>query len=683
MEHANMLCPNCGNVLPASARFCGSCGAALEPPASDATSITVFISYSRDDSHFVGRLRDDLQKTGIQPWIDQTGIMPGTVDWEDALREAIRSSQAVLLIASPHSRKSRYVKDELRIAEYYQLPVFPIWAEGQEWIESIPLGLGGMQYIDARADAYATALQEMAASLGRVAAQTMDETERLRRTSLLAEPRNPYKGLRAFRSEDSHDFFGRDKLVAELAQALQASLDAEHQPGQAARLLAVVGPSGSGKSSVVMAGLLPALQQGAIPGSEQWVYLDPIVPSAHPLESLAQVLWKRLPDKALRAIREDLEGDSAEDTLHTLTSLLPRRADARVVVLLDQFEELFTQTIDEHERRHFIDLLTTAVSEPYGPVIVLLTLRADFYDRPMQYPELGRLIQSCHRSVLPMDVEDMRSVIERPAALPDVQVTFEGALVGDLLFEIRGQVGGLPLLQFTLDQLFQRRSGHRLTLAAYQEIGGVRGALAKHAEATYTDLPSDAHRAMARALFLRLIDPGATEQDTTRRRAALKELALADAAQTKIMQETANIFVAAHLLVTDDIGGVTTIEVGHEALIREWPRLTDWLHEARDDIRLQRRISSEATEWALQQQPADMLYRGVVLDEAIAWAARSTPNADEAAFIQASIDERERQREFTRQQERAELEQQKREAAMQRQLVRRQRYVIGGVGAAS
>ena len=115
---------------------------------------------------FVSRLAADLQQAGIKPWIDQTGITPGTMDWEDALREAIRNSQAVLLIASPHSRKSRYVKDELRIAEYYQLPIFPIWAEGQEYIDSIPLGLGGTQYIDARAEAYAAALLEMVASLG-------------------------------------------------------------------------------------------------------------------------------------------------------------------------------------------------------------------------------------------------------------------------------------------------------------------------------------------------------------------------------------------------------------------------------------------------------------------------------------------------------------------------------------
>jgi energy-coupling factor transporter ATP-binding protein EcfA2 len=703
----SIRCPHCGDVVPAYARFCGNCGQVIgqSPPPTPSLDtqgssgagqqgplpgknapLTVFISYSRDDSNFVRRLTADLQKEGIEPWVDQAGITPGTVDWEDALREAIRNAQALLLIASPHSRKSRYVKDELRIAEYYQLPVFPIWAEGKQWIESIPLGHGGMQYIDARHEAYAVGFKQVVVSLRGLARQARAEIGRRERRSSeleLVEPRNPYKGLRPFRLEDSQDFFGRTKLVNELVQALKQSLDAANQQGPAARLLAVVGPSGSGKSSVVMAGLLPKLQQGALPGSDQWVYLDPIVPNTHPLASLAGVLWKRFPEKTLQAIQQDLEGDSAEDTLHRLTSLLPKRPDARVVVLLDQFEELFTQTIDERERRHFIDLLVTAATEPHGPVIVLLTLRADFYDRPMQYPELARLIQAHQRSVLPMDVEDMRSVIEGPAALPDVQVDFEGALVGDLLFEIRGQVGGLPLLQFTLDQLFQRRQGHLLTRAAYNEIGGVRGALAKHAESTYTELPSDVHRAMARVLFQRLIDPGATEQDTVRRRAALKELDLPDAAQTKIMQDTRDAFVAAHLLVTDEIGGVTTIEVSHEALIREWPRLADWLYEARDDIRLQRRIDNETAEWVRQQKPADMLYRGTVLDEAIVWAERSTPNAEEMAFIQASIEDRERQREAVRQQERAELEQQKREAALLRQSVRRRRYVIGWMGVAS
>src|SRR5262249_28673048 len=161
--------------------------------------------------------------------------------------------------------------------------------------------------------------------------------------------------------------------------------------------------------------------------------------------------------------------------------------------------------------------------------------------------------------------------IKGPAALPDVLLSFEGNLVGDLLYEVRGQIGALPLLQFTLDQLFERRKDHLLTQQAYEAIGGVKGALSKHAEETYLALPSEKHRELARTLFLRLIDPGVTEQDTTRRRAMLTEMIFADPEQTRLMQETLDVFVKARLLTTNVNGDTeTTIEVSHEALIREW-----------------------------------------------------------------------------------------------------------------
>jgi hypothetical protein len=216
-------------------------------------------------------------------------------------------------------------------------------------------------------------------------------------------------------------------------------------------------------------------------------------------------------------------------------------------------------------------------------------------------------------------------------------LTFEGDLVGDLLFEVQGQVGALPLLQFTLDQLFQQRSGSQLTLNAYRELGGVKGALAKQAEKTYTELPSDEHRKLARALFVRLIDPGASEQDTTRRRAALSEFTLADATSTRLMQETIDAFIAVRLLTTNEIAGTNTIEVSHEALIREWPRLAGWLREARVDIPLQQTISQDTTEWEQRKKPADRLYRGSQLKEAQAWARRNTPSGNEVAFLRASV----------------------------------------------
>jgi hypothetical protein len=279
----------------------------------------------------------------------------------------------------------------------------------------------------------------------------------------------------------------------------------------------------------------------------------------------------------------------------------------------------------------------TAITEPHGPVIVLLTLRADFYDRPMRYPLLHQLMQAHQTSVLPMAIRDLREVIEKPAALPDVRLTFEGNLVGDLLFEVQEQVGALPLLQFTLDQLFQRRSGRQLTLSAYREIGGVKGALTKQAEKTYTELPSKEHRRLSHALFVRLIDPGATEQDTTRRRAALSEFSLPEPSQTRLLQEVADAFIKARLLTTNEIAGTTTIEVSHEALIREWPRLAGWLREARDDIRLQQTISKGAANWEQRKRLGDRLYRGSQLKEAQAWDRRNTPSGNEVAFLRASV----------------------------------------------
>ena len=304
-------------------------------------------------------------------------------------------------------------------------------------------------------------------------------------------------------------------------------------------------------------------------------------------------------------------------------------------------EELFTLTTSEDERRQFVDLLINAITEPGGPVVLILTLRADFSDRPMQYPELYRLIDAHHSPVLPMELDDLRSAIEQPAALPDVQLTFEGDLVGDLLFEIRGQTGALPLLQFTLDQLFQRRSGHQLTLQSYREIGGVKGALSQHAEETYQALPSDEHRQVARDVFLRLIKPGTTEQDTTRRRAARSEFEQADSKQTQQMQETLEAFIRARLLTTtNQISGKTTIEVSHEALIREWKRLAEWLREARDDILFQQSLSEDSAEWEQRKRPGGWLYRGVQLKEALTWARRNRPSEQEAAFLRASAAQR-------------------------------------------
>jgi Novel STAND NTPase 1/TIR domain/Chlamydia polymorphic membrane protein (Chlamydia_PMP) repeat len=658
-------CPDCGSPLPAQAQSCSSCrwkpALATEQPSGDNGAkqpdlplpgqltamqqaspaspggANVFLSYSRKDHDFMLHLQTDLRAQGINIWVDSEDLKPGTPDWEEALRNAIRNVHAIVLIASPNSRQSLIVKDELQLATMYKRTIYPFWIAGQEWMEVIPLGLGSTQYIDARGASFASGVQQLVAELHMLPTRRSDLfVESSGRLEPLFEPRNPYKGLRAFGEQDAQEFFGRDKLIAELLDGLKESLAGETEGTTGTRLVAVMGPSGSGKSSVMLAGLLPSLQQdGMLLGSEHWAYLGPMTPHAHPLEKLLEVLAPQLPDRSHKTIREDLQDDTGWG-LHLLVRGIVKQPEKRVVLLIDQFEELFTLTTDEREQRLFVDQLLTAVTEPGGPLIVLLTLRSDFYDRLSQYPELARLIKDHHHLVLPMELEDLRAVIEKPAALPNVQMSFEGPLVGDLLFEVQGQPGALPLLQFALDQLFQRRSGHQLTLTAYQAIGGVRRALSQQAEAIYAALPSDEHRRLARALFVRLIDPGATEQDTTRRRATLGELILPSPKQTELMRQTVDAFIAKRLLVADETAGTTRIEVSHEALIREWPRLGEWMREARKDIRLQQAISAAVANWEQHGKPADRLYRGSQLKEAEAWATRNSPSSNEVAFLRTS-----------------------------------------------
>ena len=600
----------------------------------------IFLSAPPSKASFVARLQADLQIWGISCLNEQKNLASTIFDPESA-GDVVREASAIVVVVSSQTRSSRMVQNHLHQAAMYQQRIICFWIEGED-IATLLLESWGQQVIidviDARDRGYYSALDELVTCLKKaVASPTQERLLPARRLSW--EPRNPYKGLRAFTQDDADDFFGRDALVSEMVETVREMLTVMLPTMAGTRLLAVLGPSGSGKSSVVMAGLLPRLQKDALPGSANWIYLKPVVPGVHPLEALALAFALHMPQSSLKTVCEDLQGDSTRG-LHLLAQKLVSQLDGRVVLLVDQFEEVFSNMVSEQERRQFIDLLVTAATEPAGPAIVLLTLRADYADRPMLYPVLSRLIEAHSISVLPMDLLDLRAVIEKPAALPRVQLEFEGNLVGDLLFETQKQAGALPLLSFTLELLFQLREGHVLTTQAYKHIGGVKGALATWAEQTYSSLPGDEYRTRARMVFLRLIDPGISEQDTTRRRAARSEFELSDSHETRLLGEIIDAFVTARLLTASDVAGVTTIEVSHEALIREWSRLTTWLREARDDIHLQQVISQDAAAWQRRKRSADRLYRGSQLKEARIWAKRNMPSEQEMAFLRAGPDDR-------------------------------------------
>lgn len=494
----------------------------------------VFFSYSREDQRYVDLVREQLDAHHVSYWVDRRDIPAGTPDWTDAIRKAIRSSRVCVVIASPHFVESQFAQDELAIAKMHKRAIIPLWVDGEEWLECVPLGYGRIQYIDAHAQQFHQAITTLLQNIQRwsetdevprstptgslkelvandkpippladtkpepsvanggasltspppsppnlVANQAPSETPTLivlRPTPSTAhpviatpyEPRNPYKGLRSFELQDAGDFFGRSALIEELVNAVRECLA---QYISTARLLAVVGPSGSGKSSVVMAGLLPLLQRGnlgggILGGSDQWAYVDPVVPGSSPINNLALAIQRNLPTANINEIRNELIDPSGRGFARLLHRFA-QRPGQRVVFVIDQFEEIFTQTSSQQERRQWIDFLVFAATDSRSNALVILTFRSDFYGQLGSVPPLAQLIESHQKIVPAMNVEDLREIIEKPAELPDTQLVFDDDLVGDLLFEIQGEEGALPLLEFTLARLYEQRSGHRLTREAY------------------------------------------------------------------------------------------------------------------------------------------------------------------------------------------------------------------------
>jgi len=642
----------------------------------------LFVSSAPEDAEHVSHLTDELAARGFSFWSEQNGNRPDPPHGDEALQRAIRASSALLLIASPHARSARSVKAALNIAQIYQRPVYPVWIHGETWMEALPPGWEGPAGIDARGEHYPDAFQTLVKELRLLQDSSSTQLETPPSLSDLSQySRNPYKGLRSFQREDAGDFFGREQCIDVLAHALRETLlIAQSAP----RFLAVIGPRGSGKSSVVMAGLLPQLQQGRLPHSHEWIYLKRMIPGQQPLESLAFALSEHFPGRSLTSIQEELEDirglhklattlversdiDEQEDSpgfrrfaatqvgrrdtdelggspfFGSPTSALLERKDTHVLLFIDQFEELFTRTRTEEERRHFLDLLVTAMTEPQGPVVVLLALRADFYDRPLHYPTLGKVIEAHHQAILPMTLQELRAAIEKPAHLPDVHLHFEDNLVGDLLVDAQGQAEALPLLQFTLAQLFERRDDGHLTHHAYQQVGGVGGALANQAESTYLSLPSQEHQRWAQALFLRLIDAGAADRYASCHCVPISELTLIDPRETAILEMVWNTFTEKGVLATGTVMGIPTIEVGHAALIGVWERLQKWVQEAQEDTSLHGRIGKDVTEWIRMGKPVDRLYNGEQLAQAQRWRTRTIPSRDEDTFLQASIQQRHRE----------------------------------------
>src|SRR5215216_1371687 len=437
----------------------------------------------------------------------------------------------------------------------------------------------------------------------------------------------PFKGLQFFDVDDSDLFFGRETLTAKLMNRLQ---DANF-------LSVIIGASGSGKSSLVRAGLVPMLKKGS---ANRQVHI--LTPTAHPLEALAIELTQATESvTAAATLMDDLSKDPR--SLHFFLSRQAQTRDAsasrHTLLVIDQFEELFTLCRDEFEREAFIDNLLAALMpiplplgeerRGEGHLTLIITLRADFYAHLAQYPELREAVAQGQEYIGPMTTEELRCAIEEPARRGHWE--FEPGLVDLILRDVGDEPGALPLLSHALLETWKRRAGHRLTLKGYADAGGVHGAIAHTAESVYQNLALT-EQTIVRNILLRLTEFGEGTEDT-RRRATLDELwsHAEDADQVRVVL---NKLAEARLVTLSE----DTAEVAHEALIREWPKLREWLSQDREGIILHRNLTEAAHEWELLERDAGSVYRGARLAQTNEWLVLnpSALNAQERMFLEAS-----------------------------------------------
>lgn len=431
--------------------------------------------------------------------------------------------------------------------------------------------------------------------------------------------RNPYKGLRSFHESDSADFFGRDGVVAELHGALALG-----------NVVTIVGPSGCGKSSLVRAGLVPSLRAGAIPGSRSWLFAD-MYPGTRPLEELALALLAVAIDRPADLVEQLHEPHSI---LRVVKQILPA-GDGTLLLVVDQFEELFSLTGSDHVRELFLDAIVEVAGASASPVKIVLTLRADFFDRPLALPALREAIAPGVVVVGPPSRDGMTQAIVGPARAVGLDV--EPGLVARILADVERQPAALPLMQFALAELFDARSGDALTIADYDATGGIVGSLGRRAEALYAQLGDDTQDAAAH-LFPRLVAVEDGSPDT-RRRVRLAELRSLNVDQGAL-GEVLHRFGASRLLTfdRDSVSRGATVEIAHEAVITEWTRLASWLEDRHDALAQARQLRRATQEWEQSDRDPSFLLRGGRLDHVgeLVDGGGAALTADEMAFLDAS-----------------------------------------------
>ena len=477
----------------------------------------------------------------------------------------------------------------------------------------------------------------------------------------------PYVGLDAFRESNEGLFFGRAQLVAELVDRLRPKAAPVSGTGAASegRLLAVLGASGSGKSSVARAGVLGALERGGLPGSADWYYFPTLVPGSNPLLNLARLTDPAEAEKTAEAYRSD--GGH-------LAKVVKERFSGKVVLVVDQLEEAFTLCHDESIRQAFINNLLGLVDAGH---IVIVTMRADFESQVARVPEFQARFEAAAARITPMGAKELREAIEEPAK--KIGLRFESGVVEALLHDVLGEEAALPLLQFTLLKLWERRERNRVTWEAYRKLGGGRQALARAADEFFDGLIHE-EQVTAKRLLLKMVRPGEGLEVTSNRVRRVDLYTKAEASDR--IERVLEKFLRARLLklTKGDTEEDDQIEVAHEALVRNWPRLVAWLDEERAALRLRLRLTAAAEQWLRLGKDPSALRRGALLQESLQFddlspleeeyvkASRETEEAEQHAKEEARQRELEAAQKLAEEQRRR-AEEQARAASRLRRLV--------------
>ena len=574
----------------------------------------VFIAYSRRNQAFAVRLAQDLSDAGLQVWMDSREIQADDA-WRDHIRQALKTVDFLIACLSPSAIESEWVQYEIATVRERQCNIYPIIVEAGAAVSQFGTAIN---FVGRYEKAFSELLTALATER---AVSDFDNFD-------AQQIPNPFKGLEAFQQIDAALFFGREEVTRQAINQLRET-----------HFLAVVGASGSGKSSIVQAGIIPQIRQGVIDNSDKWTILV-LIPGAHPLNALAQRLTPLIAHTTGKyteqhTVRAELR--QSGQVLHLIEKVLQDKPEtAHLLLVIDQFEEVFTHT-SETEQVQFLDIVRV-LSTMTHRVHVILTMRTHYFGQLSHFPDLANLFEQDNLHIVAeMNAASLVRAIESPAQAFGLR--YEAGLVDRLLTDAQAQPHSLPLLQYTLHELFQRRDGARLTLAAYDAIRGVQRALSHRADAIYAALNAYQQDIMRR-LLLTLVEVSDTGE-VSRRQVSRQDLVIADIPDSAV-QAILDLLIqdeARLITVKRPIGQIDApvlLRLSHEAFIREWDRFQAWVTESLTELQYESELRRTAHNWDTNERDEAYLLRDERLHRTVVWMETYHATTIERDFIEAS-----------------------------------------------